>query len=165
MMSSPLSFSRSLSHVKGSKLLDARWHQKLMQSSFLFFFFFLHTPGMAKCRHEGEESRSYLNSRVCDFVGIHSIHRRKILLLSPTEIHWIQPVPSPSEVTPCELPSWCRRSPPLEGYADRWFLSPLKVIKKDTKNCFWQHRGIWSLRNLECRTQADGEVISPWPNK
>lgn len=150
------SFSWEGVQTAGSQMTCTRsWHSLLL----------LHTPGTAKCRYEGEESRSYLNGRTCDFLGIHSVHRRKILLYSPTKIYWIQTVPSPSEVTPRELLSWCRRNPALEGYADRWFLSPHQVIKKDTKNCFWQHRGIWELKNLECRTQADREVISPWPNK
>lgn len=111
-------------------------HQKLMQSSSL------HTPGMAKHRHEGEESRSYLDGRVCDFIGIHSVHRRQILLYSPTKIHWTQPVPLPSEVTPC-VTSMIQESIPLGICRQMVSFSPnLKLLKKDTKNCFWQHRGI-----------------------
>ena len=111
-------------------------HQKLTQSSSS------HTPGMAKCRHEGEESRSYLNGRVRDFTGIHSIHRTKILLYSPTKIHWTQPVPSPSEVTPC-VTSMIQESIPSGIRRQMVSFSPnLVSFKKDTKNCFWQHRGI-----------------------
>jgi len=98
-------------------------HQKLMQSSSL------HIPGMAKHRDEGDEPRNYLNGRMRGFIGIHSVHRRKILLCSPTEIHWTQPIPSHSEVTPCELPFW-------DIQTDGFFLPKLKVIKKIRRAAF-----------------------------
>lgn len=91
---------------------------------------------MAKCRHEGEESRSYLNGRMRDFIRIHSIHRRKILLYSPTKIHWTQPVPSPSEVTPC-VTSMIQESIPSGIYRQMVSFSPnLKSLKKIQRTAF-----------------------------
>lgn len=112
--------------------------QNLMESSSL------HTPGMAKHRHDGEESRSYLNGRRCDFIGIHSIHRRKILLYSPTKIHWTLPVPSQSGVTPCvtamtqeSIPSGIRRQVIS-------FSSNLKSLKRYKELLLAAQKKIWS---------------------
>lgn len=48
---------KSLSQSKECKL-PGNLHQKVMQSSSS------HASGMAKCRHEGGESRIYLNGRM-----------------------------------------------------------------------------------------------------
>lgn len=125
-----------------------------------------HASGMAKCRHGGGESRIYLNGRMCDFTGIHSTHRSKILLSSPTKIHWTLSLSFPHQkLLHVLLPQY--RSPSLQGYADRRFLSPQTQshFKKIQRTAFGSKEAFEMWKNLECRTQVDGEVISPWPNK
>lgn len=92
-----------------------------------------HASGMAKCRHEGGESRNYLNGRMCHFTGIHSVHRRKILLSSPTKIHWTQVCLFPiRSYSVC----YCHNTgvhPSRDTQTEGFFLPKLKVIKKRYK--------------------------------
>lgn len=151
----PPQLPKSLSKSKECKL-PGGLHQKVMQSSSS------HASGMAKCRHGGGESRIYLNGRMCDFTGIHSTHRSKILLSSPTKIHWTLSLSFPHQkLLHVLLPQY--RSPSLQGYADRRLLSPQTQshFKKIQRTAFGSKEAFEMWKNLECRTQVDGEVISP----
>lgn len=145
----PPQIPKSLSQSKECKL-PGDLHQKVMQSSSSSS----HASGMAKCRQEGGESRIYVNGRMCDFTGIHSIHRRKILPSSPTKIPWTLSLSFPHQKLLRVLLA-PYRSPSLQGYADRrfLFLPKLKVIKKRYKELL-----LAAKRHLRC-----GKIWSAGP--
>lgn len=74
-------------------------------------------------------------------------------------------VHSPSEVTPC-VTSTIQESIPSGICRQKVYFSPnSKSLKKIQRTAFGSKEAFEMWKNLECRTQVDGEVISPWPNK
>lgn len=121
--------SQGLCHEKGSKLLDVRWHAPEADTT----FFFCTPQGQLNAdKREKNPEATWMAERVTSLGYILFTGERSFCTHPPKSTRSTLSLP-PSEVTPRELLSWCRRNPPLEGYADRWFLSPRKVIKKRYK--------------------------------
>lgn len=143
----PPQLPKSLSQSKECKL-PGDLHHKVMQSSSSS-----HASGMAKCRHERGESRIHLNGRMCDFTGIHSVHRRKILLSSPTKTHWTEVCPFPiRSYSVCYFHD-TGVHPFRDMQTEGFFLPKLKVIKKRYKQLL-----LAAKRHLRC-----GKIWSAGP--